>query len=79
MSSNEDLDVPADILNRVKEVFLNLLSPKSREIYEFVYRRFIDCCKGKSCQSYTEDVFMVYFSNLSTKCDHQVFGHNIQC
>ena len=66
MSSNEILKVPADIFC-AREVYLNLLPPKSREIYEFAYRRFMNWCKEKSWQSYTEDVLVVYFWNLSTK------------
>lgn len=67
MESNEDCGVPKEILECAKEVSLNLLPKKSREIYEYMYQRFFDWCKEKNIQLYSEDVLMVYFSNLANK------------
>ncbi|KAK9712408.1 hypothetical protein QE152_g24905 [Popillia japonica] len=64
METNKDLGVPEDILECAKVVSLNLLPQKSREIYEYAYQRFIDWCKGKNVQVYSEDVVIVYFSNF---------------
>ncbi|KAJ3661564.1 hypothetical protein Zmor_005955 [Zophobas morio] len=59
--------VPKDILECAKEVSLNLLPQKSREIYESAYQRFVEWCKEKAVQIYSEDILMVYFANLAKK------------
>lgn len=65
MESDEDFGVPKEILECAQKVSLNLLPKKSREIYEYAYQRFMDWCKEKNIQLYSEDVLMVYFSNLA--------------
>lgn len=67
MEFAEDTGVPDDIIECAKEVSLTLLPPKSREIYESVYERFLEWCKEKAVHTYSEDVLMVYFSNLAKK------------
>ncbi|KAJ3661866.1 hypothetical protein Zmor_006244 [Zophobas morio] len=73
--------VPEDILECAKEVSLNLLPQKSREIYESAYQRFVEWCKEKTVQIHSEDVLMVYFANLPKKVKPSTlnYGHSIQC
>lgn len=65
MNPEHDENIPADILESAEAVYLNLLPPKSRQVYELAYQRFMDWCKEKNVQNYAESVLMVYFSNLT--------------
>lgn len=56
-----------------EKIALNLLPPKFRETYECAYQRFIDWCKEKNIELYSEDVLMVYLSNLANKMKSSPF------
>ena len=51
MNSEHDENIPADILESAEAVCLNLLPPKSRQVYELAYQRFMDWCKEKNVQT----------------------------
>lgn len=64
---NPEEELPPDVLEEAQNVVLNLLPTKSREVYECAYTRFIKWCEGKKIQTYSENVLLVYFSELATK------------
>lgn len=65
---SEDLSsLPPEVVELANEVASNLLPPKSREVYECAYNRFMQWCSQKSIESYSETVLLAYFGNLSAK------------
>lgn len=44
---------------------LNSLQERSRKIYESAYKSFIDWCTSKNVETYTEQVLLDYFHELS--------------
>lgn len=60
-------NTPPEVVETAKEVVLNLLPPKSREVYECAYNRFLRWCEEKNIKSYSENVLLAYFANLSSK------------
>lgn len=70
MDSDDDVKVfgtPPELEATAKNVILNLLPNKSKEKYEFAYKRFVDYCHEKNTTSRSENVMIAYFSDLSTK------------
>ena len=66
MISCEDISsTPPEIMEIAKEVTLELLPQKSREVYECAYNRFIQWCTEMNVKTYTESVLLTYFANLS--------------
>ena len=66
MISCEDISsTPPEIMEIAKEVTLELLPQKSREVYECAYNRFIQWCTEMNVKTYTESVLLAYFANLS--------------
>lgn len=62
-SSDEEL--PEAILKAADEVNSDLLPSKSRKRYEKQYNQFLSWCKEKGVNSFREEVFLAYFSELS--------------
>lgn len=58
---------PPEIVEAASNVALNLLPPKSREKYEFAYKRFMDFRRGKNTESCSENVVITYFADLAVK------------
>ena len=66
--TNSDSDTeltPPEISAKALEVSNNLLPHKSRKMYEKFYRQFMDWRKTKSINSFSENVLLVYFEELS--------------
>lgn len=62
---NYEEDLPPDVAEVAREVVLNLLPSKSREIYECAYKRFIKWCEEKNVKTYSENVLLAYFFDLA--------------
>lgn len=58
---------PSEILEEAKAATLKLLPEKSRKQYELAYKAFMDWRKNRNVNSLSEDVLLVYFSQLSQK------------
>ncbi|KAJ4444868.1 hypothetical protein ANN_06665 [Periplaneta americana] len=75
-SDNELQLTPPEISAKALDVTNNLLPQKSRNMYEKLYVQFMDWRKSKSINSFSEDVLLVYFEELSpnmkssTLCTH---------
>lgn len=70
MDSDDDVEMsgtPPELVAAAENVTLNLLPNKSREKYEFAYKRFKAYCFEKNTTSRSENVMIAYFSDLSTK------------
>ncbi|PSN39688.1 hypothetical protein C0J52_22264 [Blattella germanica] len=66
--TNSDSDtelMPPEISVKALEVSNNLIPHKSRKMYEKFYRQFMDWRKTKSINSFSENVLLVYFEELS--------------
>lgn len=57
--------VPDDVLEEARGAIENLLPSKSKEKYDFAYKRFEDWCKSRNVASYSECVLLAYFAHLS--------------
>lgn len=67
MSASEDECKPLDIVDTELKNSSNVTLPaKSREKYESVYEKFLEWRKTKEFDSFSEDVLMTYFNELST-------------
>lgn len=58
---------PPEIKDQARDVEFNLLPEKSRTVYELTYSRFMEYRQKKNIGSFSEDVLIVYFSDLSKK------------
>lgn len=68
MSSDSEIHcTPPDITAQAKSAAANLLPAKSRERYEAVYRKFMDWRAKNKVQSFSENVLMAYFDELSNE------------
>ena len=57
--------VPTDILETAKSVSLNLLPEKSKRQYAASYNQFKKWRQTKNFRSFSEEVLIVYFNELS--------------
>lgn len=67
--SEEEMEleiVSKEIRNAAKEVSLNLLPKKSKQLYVKIYNVFKQWCREKGTNSYCQDVMLAYFGRLST-------------
>lgn len=70
MSSENDVEMcetPLDIRDAATTVADNLLPEKSRKQYEKSYKDFMDWKTVKKATSFSENVLLVYFQEISTK------------
>lgn len=67
MESSSDTLTPENILNEADSVIENLLPLKSRVQYLKSYEKFIDWKDRNGAKSFSESVFLAYFSELSKK------------
>lgn len=58
---------PPEIRELARDVELNLLPDKSRTVYEHTYSRFMEYRQKKNVGSFSENVLIAYFSDLSKK------------
>lgn len=58
---------PPEILKAAEETSINLLPKKSRQKYEKVYKDFLNWRCAKNTSSFSENVLLAYFSELSNK------------
>src|SRR3978361_59510 len=69
-SSSDDDDglicTPPEIIEQAKIATDNLLPTRSRERYEIIYQKFMDWRLRKNIKSFSENVMLVYFKELST-------------
>lgn len=70
MSSNSDSDdellcTPPEIIEQAKIATDNLLPTRSRERYEIIYKRFMDWRLKNNIKSFSENVMLAYFQELS--------------
>lgn len=65
LMDSSDEELPEAILKAADEVNSDLLPSKSRERYEQQYNHFLNWCKEKGVNSFREEVFLAYFSELS--------------
>lgn len=68
-SVNEDelLCTPPELRQVANDTIHNLLPEKSQNKYKSVYKNFMDWCSGKNVKSFTENVLLAYFTEMSTK------------
>ena len=64
ISSEDILSTPPDIMDIAKEVTLELLPQKSREVYECAYNRVIQWCTEMNVKHTWKMFFLVFFANL---------------
>lgn len=62
-----DILTPPEITESAKSITAGLLPEKSRKLYEAEYEAFIAWRKGKNTSSFSENVLLAYFSDLSEK------------
>lgn len=70
MISDEEYSIsgtPPEIKEAANLATLHLLPQKSKEKYEFAYKRFMDYRQSKNADSYSENVVLAYFLDLSKK------------
>lgn len=58
---------PPEIRDLARDVELNLLPNKSRTVYELTYSKFMEYRQKKNVGSFSENVLIAYFSDLSKK------------
>lgn len=68
MESDDDVPLtPPEVREAARNVEINLLPEKSKKIYEDRYCRFMDYRKNKNIGSFSENVLIAYFAELSQK------------
>ncbi|XP_045472763.1 uncharacterized protein LOC123679295 [Harmonia axyridis] len=70
MNSDSEVELlctPPEIRQAANDTIQNLLPEKSQNKYKTVYKNFQDWCSNKNIKSFTENVLLAYFSELSTK------------
>lgn len=60
-------DVPTELVEAAKNISLNLLPEKSKRQYTAVYNEFKRWRTTKKTTSFAEEIFLVYFDELSRK------------
>ncbi|KAK5640666.1 hypothetical protein RI129_011477 [Pyrocoelia pectoralis] len=66
-SDDEITSTPPDITEKAMVATNNLLPEKSRKIYEKFYNQFMEWRTKNNIASYSENVLIVYFEELSNK------------
>lgn len=66
-SEDELLCTPPEIREVANNAIQNLLPEKSKNKYKGVYKNFQDWCSNKNVNSFTENVLLAYFNELSNK------------
>lgn len=71
-NSDSDMEIeisgtPPDIVEKATTVTNNLLPQKSRKTYDKFYNQFMEWRCKNNITSYSENVLLVYFEELSTK------------
>lgn len=56
---------PLEIFKTEEDSKFNLLSSKSKKVYENAYDEFVKWCNNRKESNYTENVFLAYFSEKS--------------
>lgn len=64
-SDSEFSSTPPDIADFAKNITLNVLPTKSRSKYEKQYNIFMDWCRSKKINKYSENVLLTYFGEKS--------------
>lgn len=54
-----------DILEAANNAFSNLIPAKSKHVYEFTYKKFMDWRTTKRSKSFSEEVLGAYFAELA--------------
>ena len=67
MIKQDNKEEPQEIRDAVSSVILNLLPAKSRKLYDVAYNRFREWCSQKKAHTYTENVMLAYFNEVSKK------------
>lgn len=69
-SSESELEfqnTPPEIIESVQTITQSLLPQKSKDTYQKYYTHFMDWKEAKKTDSFSENVFLAYFHDLSTK------------
>lgn len=66
-SEDELLCTPPELREAANATLQNLLPEKSQNKYKGVYKNFQDWCSSKNVNSFTENVLLAYFNELSNK------------
>lgn len=66
-SSDEENCTPPEILQMARITTENLLPAKSKKVYESVYKSFMEWRDSKKTSSFSENVILAYFGELSEK------------
>lgn len=64
-TTTNDESLPPEILKKANEVINNLTPATSRPKYESAYKHFMDWRAAQRITSFSEEVFLIYFSELS--------------
>lgn len=64
---SDDQCTPPEILEAAAATLGNLLPQKSKDVYEHTYQQFMDWRSNKCATSFSENVIVAYFSELSNK------------
>lgn len=59
---------PTELIEAAEFCASNLLPEKSKEKYLCAYNKFLEWQKKKNTRSFSENVFLAYFSELSKTC-----------
>ena len=78
MGENENL-VLKEIQKEAQEASQNLISKKSKEVYDREYSEFNLWKEKRGVHIINEDVLLAYFFNARKKCAPSHCGKNIQC
>lgn len=65
VSEEEELLTPPEITEKARRAVSTLLPDKSKKIYERAYEKFMEWHSNKKIASFSEDVLIVYFEELS--------------
>lgn len=79
MDSESELSLsctPPDIVEAANSATCDLLPQKSKEKYENAYKRFMDYRQSKHIKSFSENVILAYFADLSTKLKSSTLWSN---
>jgi hypothetical protein len=62
---NEIQCTPPELTEIAAKSIQDLIPPKSRKVYDFCYRRFLNWAEEHKASHYSENVFLAYFDHLS--------------
>lgn len=66
-SEHQYSGTPPELADAAKEAVNELLPVKSRDLYRKAYNNFMDWCETKRAKSYSENVLLAHFSDMSEK------------